>query len=99
MESGLPTSSSPYPVLEPAVIVQRADSSVIRQERREIALREAQAIGLAELARRRRRLGTLSGEQEIALENLVGSIVTKISDLATDVLESLPALTTSIERW
>jgi hypothetical protein len=92
-ESGLPTSSAPYPVLQPAGIAQREDSSV----RREAASREAQAIALAELARRRRRLGTLSQEQEIALENLVVSTVTKISDLAFRVLESLPVINSSAD--
>jgi hypothetical protein len=88
MESGSRTSSSPYTVLEPALIAEREDSSVIRQERKEAALREAQLMALAELARKRRRLGTLSQKQEVALENLVVSTVTKISDLVFRVLES-----------
>src|SRR5262245_34303804 len=97
MESGLPTSSSPSPVLEPALIAQREDSSVIRQERREAALRQAQSIALAELARRRRRLGTLSPEQEIAVENLVVSTATKLSEVAIRVLESLAVINSSAD--
>jgi len=48
------------------------------------------AIARAELARSRRGLGTLTRGQEKAIENLLLSTVTKISDLVGSVLELHP---------
>jgi len=88
MENERPTPSKPS-ILRPGRNAP-AEAINLNRQRRETALREAQAIALAELARRRKRLGTLSREQEIALENLVAATATKISDLSSKVLESLP---------
>ena len=57
---------------------------------RETALREAKAVARAELARRRRRLGQLTHEQEMGVENLIMSTVTKVLEVAGTALESLP---------
>jgi hypothetical protein len=50
-------------------------------ERREVALVEMQDIALSELARRRRRLGNLTIEQELAVETLLISTVSRISEI------------------
>ena len=60
------------------------------REQREAALHQAKNIARAELARRRRRLGELTPEQEIGVENLLMSTVSKILEVAGDVLDSLP---------
>ena len=57
---------------------------------REAALREAKAVARAELARRRPRLGELTREQEMGVENLVMSTVTKVLEVAGTMLDSLP---------
>lgn len=56
---------------------------------REAALCEAKAMARAELARRRRRLGELTPEQEMAVERLIMSTVTKVLEVAETALESL----------
>lgn len=56
----------------------------------EAALREAKAVARAELARRRRRLGELTREQEIGVEDLIMSTVTKVLEVAGTALDSLP---------
>jgi len=61
----------------------------LSHERREAALREAQEMARAELAKRRRKLGTLTPDQEIALENLLMSTVARVSAVAGRVMESL----------
>lgn len=58
--------------------------------RREAALREAKAVARAELARRRPRLGELTREQEMGVENLIISTVTKVLEVAGTALDSLP---------
>jgi len=58
---------------------------------------EAEGIALGELARRRRRLGALTADQEIALESLFSSTATLISALTTKVLESLPVIKSSAD--
>ena len=45
-------------------------------------------IARAEMARRRQRLGTLTREQEIVIEDLLISTVTRISELVERVFES-----------
>ena len=56
---------------------------------RDAALREAKAIARAEVSRQRRRLGELTREQEMGLENLIMSTVTKVMAVAGTALESL----------
>ena len=51
--------------------------------------REPRDIARAELARWRRRLGPLTHEQEVRIENLVISTATKISLLGGQVMQSL----------
>jgi hypothetical protein len=51
--------------------------------------REPRDIARAELARWRRRLGPLTHEQEVRIENLVISTATKISLLGGQVIQSL----------
>ena len=60
--------------------------------RREAALREAKAVARAELARRRPRLGELTREQEMGVENLIMSTVTKVLEVAGTALDSLPVV-------
>ena len=67
-------------------------SRLLTQERRETALIEAKNIAQSEFARRRKRLGTLTPEQEIALENLLISTVTKVSELTGKAMEALPVV-------
>jgi hypothetical protein len=50
-------------------------------ERSEVALLEMQDIALSELARRRRRLGNLTLDQELAVETLLISTVSRISEI------------------
>jgi hypothetical protein len=50
-------------------------------ERREVALLEMQDIARSELARRRRRLGDLTQDQELAVETLLISTVSRISEI------------------
>ena len=51
--------------------------------------RDPKDIARAELARWRRRLGPLTHEQEVRIENLVISTATKISLLGGQVMQSL----------
>ena len=46
------------------------------------------AIARAEMARRRRKLGTLTRGQEVAIENLVLSTVSRISELVERALDA-----------
>ena len=48
---------------------------------------DAREIAIAELVRRRRRLGTLTRNQEIAIENLLMFTVNRISELVGKALE------------
>ena len=52
-------------------------------------IHEAREIARAELARRRRRLGELTREQEMGVENLIMSTVTKVMEVAETALDSL----------
>ena len=51
--------------------------------------RDPKDIARIELARWRRRLGSLTHEQEVRIENLVISTATKISMLGGEVMQSL----------
>ena len=53
--------------------------------------RDPQDIARAELARWRRRLGTLTPEQELRIETLVTATATKASLLGGQVMQSLLA--------
>ena len=53
------------------------------------AARDPGDIARAELARWRRRLGSLTHEQEVRIENLVISTATKISLLGGQVMQTL----------
>jgi hypothetical protein len=65
----------------------RDESFVASYERRQVAIREAERIARSELARRRRKLGTLTREQEAGLEILLLTTVTLVSNLTTTLLE------------
>ena len=58
---------------------------------------EAKAIARAELARQRRRLGELTREQEMGVEDLIMSTVTKVLEVAGTALDSLPLIHESVE--
>lgn len=57
--------------------------------KRDVGLREAQNIARTELARQRRRLGELTREQEMGVENLIMSTVIKVLEVAGTALDSL----------
>ena len=59
-----------------------------RRQRRENALRESQEIARSEMARRRRRLGSLTPEQESTIETLLISTVKRVSEIVMAVQES-----------
>ena len=61
------------------------------------AVCEAKAIARAELARQRRRLGELTREQEMGVEDLIMSTVTKVLEVAGTALDSLPLIHESVE--
>jgi hypothetical protein len=69
-----------------------------RRERRESALRESLEIARVEMTRRRRRLGKLTPEQESAIETLLISTVSKVSEIAIAVRESLDLYPTESEE-
>ena len=60
-----------------------------RQDREIATLSEAKDIAPAELARQRRRLGTLTREREIEVEHLLMLTVTKVAQLTGRVLEAI----------
>ena len=57
--------------------------------RKMATLSEAKDIARAEMARQRRRLGTLTREQEIEVEHLLRLTVTKVAQLTGRVLEAI----------
>jgi ribosomal protein S13 len=83
--------SAPEPcTLEGEEVPQEVRTGVVSRELREVGLREAKEIARTEMVRRRRRLGNLTQEQEIVIEDLLMSTVTRISELAGRVMESWP---------
>jgi hypothetical protein len=62
----------------------------VRQDYGQTGSLDLIAIARAEMARRRRRLGTLTRGQEVAIENLLLSTVTRISELMGRALELPP---------
>ena len=69
---------------------------VTRRERRAAALRESENIARTEMARRRRRLGTLTPEQELSIERFLISTVNKISVMALAALDKESELTSKV---
>ena len=61
--------------------------SDVKQEYGQTRSLDGIAIARAEMARGRRKLGTLTGEQELAIENLLLSTATRISELVGRALE------------
>jgi hypothetical protein len=58
-------------------------------EETKVLLSEANDVARTQLIRFRRRLGTLTHDQELQIENLLISTVTKISLLTGSVMEAL----------
>src|SRR5262245_32046988 len=85
------------PVATTSSELTRGTSRLVNQQPGKISASEAEGIALGELARRRRRLGALTADQEIALESLFSSTATLISALTTKVLESLPVIKSSAD--
>jgi hypothetical protein len=65
---------------------QTKRTDTVRQ--REPSMPDAREIAKAEMVRRRRRLGTLTRNQEIAIENLLMFTVNRISELVARALEA-----------
>ena len=82
---GLPTEE--FLTLDRAKRSEHAHTLGAGRERREAALLEAQGIARSEMARRRRRLGSLTPEQESSIESLLISTVNKISEMVVDAME------------
>ena len=60
--------------------------------RMEAALKEAKDIARAEMARQRRRLGSLTREQEAEVEHLLMVTVATVSEVARRVLDAMPIM-------
>jgi len=60
----------------------------VKQEYGQTRSLDGIAIARAEMARRRRKLGTLTRPQEVAIENLLLSTVNRISELVGKVLDA-----------
>jgi hypothetical protein len=67
--------------------VQHGARTEVRQEYGQIRSLDGMAIARAEMARRRRKLGTLTHGQEVAIENLLLSTANKISELVGRALD------------
>jgi hypothetical protein len=57
---------------------------MVRRQQMAAVLRNAEDIARAELVRRRKRLGTLTREQEIGVEDLLVSTATKLAKMVQD---------------
>jgi hypothetical protein len=95
MEATLPTlelaiSAPGQCTLHGETVPQADEFGVVRRARRQTALSEAKVIARAELARQRKRLGTLTREQEVEVEKVLMSTVTKVSELTGRIMDSLP---------
>ena len=60
----------------------------VKQELGQTRSLDGIAIARAEMARRRRKLGTLTRQQEVAIENLLLSTVNRISELVGRALDA-----------
>lgn len=88
LPSGASLPSKPErSTLQGQKVHQEDRTDVFNRERMETALLEAKEIARAEMARRRRRLGELTPEQEIVIEDLLIRTVTRISELGERVQE------------
>jgi hypothetical protein len=85
---GRASPSQELPSLNRAELAVEDHISPTAEERREAALQAAQSIARFEMARRRRRLGNLTLEQESGIEVLLISTVNRISELISVALES-----------
>jgi hypothetical protein len=102
MDIGLPTteirggvnffSALGSRTLEGEKVRQEDRTDVINRQPGDAALQKALEIARTELARRRRGLGTLTQEQETVIEDLLFRTVSKVSELASRILESRPAV-------
>jgi hypothetical protein len=70
----------------------RQENDVVHPQPGDAILHNALEIARTQLARRRRGLGTLTQEQETALEDLLVRTVNKVSKLAGQILESWAAV-------
>jgi hypothetical protein len=68
-------------VLDDATLERVRDLDVAEPERTESELLEMQDIARTEMARRRKRLGNLTPDQELAVETLLISTVSRISEI------------------
>ena len=73
-------------------MLQEDRTDVVNREPADAALQKALEIARTELARRRRRLGNLTPEQETVIEDLLFRTVNRVSELAGRILESRPAV-------
>ncbi len=64
----------------------------VKQEYGQTRSLDGIAIARAEMARRRRKLGTLTRGQELAIENLLLSTATRISELVGKAFELHPTI-------
>ena len=65
---------------------------MVNREPGDAELQKALEIARTELARRRRRLGNLTQEQETVIEDLLFRTVNRVAELAGRILESRPAV-------
>ena len=82
--SELPSKASLLLKQEPKAR-QEDKTDMVSRGRMEAALLEAKEIARAEMARRRRRLGELTPEQETVIEDLLIRTVTRVSELVERV--------------
>ena len=68
--------------------IQQGARTELKQEYGQTRSLDGIAIARAEMARRRRKLGTLTRGQEVAIENLLLSTVDRISELVGRVLDA-----------
>jgi hypothetical protein len=67
---------------------QQGARTEVKQEYGQTRSLDGIAIARAEMARRRRKLGTLTRRQEVAIENLLLSTVNRISELVGRALDA-----------
>jgi hypothetical protein len=84
MNNGLPTAELP---IGASFLLTPGQNTLEGEKVSHAALLEARDLARAEMARRRGRLGTLTREQEIGIDDLLMSTVTRISELVGRVPE------------
>ena len=75
--------------LKASRVVKKFESPEVNREETKAALSDANDIARGQLVRFRRRLGRLTHDQELQIENLLISTVTKISLVTGSVMEAL----------